>query len=349
MIRKRYTKNESTIRGQENKFVDILENHQTNKTYLDGIDVDKKEVEKFKPFEEEYKKHNILKKDGSYRELLIPSNNLKIHQRKILNNYLEKKEVSKCCKGFIKGASIVQNAKPHVKKNCILKMDISNFFPSIRKDKVLSIFLQDFTKETSELLADLCTYNGFLPQGAPTSPYIANLVMYSFDCELLKLIKFFNGNNFKKAFYTRYADDITISENSKIKEFIPKIKILLIKHGFEANEKKTKILKKNNRQKVTGIIVNEKLSVSKEYKQKIRQELYYLEEFGLLSHLNHLFKTKGILYDSAKYLEILKGKISFVFQVEPEYGKLLFEKYYEIRAMNFFLYLPSKKSRTKAI
>lgn len=320
MVKKRYTKDESAIKGQEDK-----------------INLDKKEIEKFKPFEKEYKKHNILKKDGNYRELLIPSNNLKIYQRKILNNYLEEKEVSKCCKGFIKGANIVQNAKPHIKKNCILKMDISNFFSSIRRDKVLNIFLQDFTKETSELLTDLCIYNDFLPQGAPTSPYIANLVMYSFDCELLNLIKKFNENNFKKAFYTRYADDITISGNSKIKEFIPKIKTLLIKHGFETNEKKTKILKKNNQQKVTGIIVNKKLSIPKEYKQKLRQELYYIEKFGLSSHLNHLYNSKGTLYDSTKYLEVLKGKISFVFQVEPEYGKLLFEKYYEIRAMKFFL------------
>lgn len=155
------------------------------------------------------------------------------------------------------------------------------------------------------LLTYLCTYNEHLPQGAPTSAYISNLVLKEFDEELGKWCC---QNNIS---YTRYSDDMTFSGMTFSNELIPRVRKMLSKLGLELNNKKTHLIHHSNRQIVTGIIVNEKCTLDKNYKKKIRQEMYYLTKYGIDSHC-----SKINCQDKLHYLASLKGKILYVLQID---------------------------------
>ena len=168
------------------------------------------------------------------------------------------------------------------------------------------------------LLTYLCTYYDYLPQGAPTSAYISNLVMYDFD----NIIgSFCEENNIS---YTRYSDDMTFSGDFNPSIVIKKVNEELKKLSLELNYDKVKIIKNNNRQSVTGLVVNNKLQVSKTLRKKIRQEVYYINKYGINSHLN-----KINCKDKEKYLNSLYGKILYVLQINNkdiefiEYKKII--------------------------
>ena len=166
------------------------------------------------------------------------------------------------------------------------------------------------------LLTYLCTYNGFLPQGAPTSAYISNLVMKYFDDELGSWCE---KNNIS---YTRYSDDMTFSGNFNPSIVIKKVKEMLFKLGFELNKKKIHIIKQNQQQKITGIVVNEKMQVERKYRKEIRKEIYYIKKYGLDSHLNRIGCK-----DKEKYLNKLYGRILFVLQINNNQEFLNYKKY----------------------
>ena len=155
------------------------------------------------------------------------------------------------------------------------------------------------------LLTYLCTYKEHLPQGSPTSAYISNLVMKDFD-EVLGTWCEERGIS-----YTRYSDDMTFSGIFNPSEIIIKVRKLLYKLGLELNNDKIHIIKKSSCQIVTGIVVNEKIQVSSKYRKKIRQEIYYIKKFGLLSHLEH---SKYDI-DRKEYLNSLYGRILYVLQI----------------------------------
>lgn len=205
-----------------------------------------------------YKKSMIPKKNGGSRELTIPSKNLRIIQRWILENILYKLSTSINATGFIQNKSILDNAKPHVGKKCLINLDLKDFFPNIKFNSVYSLFNKiGYSKHISMILANLCTYNGVLPQGAPTSPCISNLLCKRLD---KRLSTFSNNNNFT---YTRYADDMSFSGEKKILKYLPLIKKIVESEGFKFNSKKERILFGHNQQSVTGLIINEKISVPK--------------------------------------------------------------------------------------
>ena len=142
------------------------------------------------------------------RILSVPNNLFKIVQRRLLERYLYQLETSEFSTAYCKEKSLLDNASPHIGNECILKLDISHFFDSITDDSVYLVFKQfGLSVPATSLLTHLCTYNGKLPQGAPTSPYIANLVMKHFDENLGKWCK--NRN----ITYTRYCDDMTFSSD----------------------------------------------------------------------------------------------------------------------------------------
>ena len=182
---------------------------------------------------------------------------------------------------YRKGESTIANAAPHVGKQIILKMDIRHFF-----DHLIYPFVKEkaFPKEKySEpirvLLIMLCIYMEALPQGAPTSPTISNIVMRDFDnvvghwCEEKDIV------------YTRYCDDMTFSGDFEPGQVIIFVKEELQKLGLYINSKKTVVVGKGQKHSVTGIVVNEKISVSSDYKKCIRQELYYCKKYGIDSHI----------------------------------------------------------------
>jgi len=158
------------------------------------------------------------------------------------------------------------------------------------------------------ILTYLCTYDNHLTQGSPTSAYISNLVMKEFDEELGFWCDLRNIS------YTRYSDDMTFSGNFSPSELIIKVRKMLYKLGLELNNDKIHIVRRSSSQSVTGIIVNEKMQVNIKYRNKIRQEIYYIKKFGLISHL----KKCDINIDSIKYLNILYGKILYVLQINEK-------------------------------
>ena len=253
-----------------------------------------------------YKVFKIKKSNGSFRKIYEPNSTLKYIQRKILKNILENKKVSKYATAYQKGKSLKENAQIHIGKKIILKLDIKNYFDSI---SFYSIYnncfpIEYFPKGIGMLLTYLCTYNGYLPQGAPTSAYISNLVMKDFDDELGNWCEI---NNIS---YTRYSDDMTFSGDFNPNLIIKKVKTMLFKLGFELNKKKIHVIKQHQQQKITGIVVNEKMQVEIKYRKEIRKEIYYIKKYGLNSHLNRInYKNKE------KYLNKLYGRILFVNQI----------------------------------
>lgn len=257
--------------------------------------------------EKNYNVYKIKKRNGKYRTIYEPNSMLKQIQKKILINILNNKSIAKYAKAYHKGISLKDNAIPHINKKIILKLDIKNFFESISFLDVYNacFSIEYFPKSVGFILTYLCTYDNHLTQGSPTSAYISNLIMKEFDEEI--------GNwcNINDISYTRYSDDMTFSGNFNPSELIIKIRKMLYKLGFELNNDKIHIVNKSQSQNVTGIIVNEKLQVNAKYRNKIRQEIYYIKKFGLKSHLNKC----NININKLKYLDKLYGRILYVLQI----------------------------------
>lgn len=265
-----------------------------------------------------YKKYEISKRNGGKRIIYEPNYTLKKVQRNILDNVLSGFKISKYAMAYVKGKSVKDNANMHVNKKLILKLDIKDFFNNISfMDVYNKVFLEEyFPKQARTVLTYLCTYNEFLPQGAPTSSYISNLIMQDFD---EKIGLFCEKNNIS---YTRYSDDMTFSGDFNVKMVIFKVKDELKKMGMQLNYDKIHVIYSNMSQQVTGITVNEKPQVLKVKRRKIRQEVYYIKKYGLYSHLKRIN-----VKDEFSYLRSLLGKINFVLMVNSE--DLEFFKYRE--------------------
>lgn len=260
--------------------------------------------------ENNYRIYKIKKRNGQYRTIYEPNPLLKHIQKQILKNILENKAISKYAKAYQKGISLKDNAYPHVNKDLILKLDIKDFFESI---SFLSVYnscfpIEYFPKSVGMLLTHFCTFNDHLTQGSPTSAYISNLVLKDFD-EQIGLIC-----EDKNIAYTRYSDDMTFSGNFNPGEIIKIVKKELSKLGLQLNNDKIHVISASARQSITGIVVNEKMQVSHEYRKSIRQEIYYIKKFGLKEHL----KMRNINLDSKTYLDILYGKILYVLQINEQ-------------------------------
>ena len=215
--------------------------------------------------------HTVLipKRDGSKRKLSVPDLILKMVQRSIADVILTQYPVSKYACAYKYGSNVQQNARPHVRKKKILKLDIDGFFDHILYSQVKNIvfFEEKYAPPIRTLLTMLCYYRESLPQGAPTSPAITNIIMYDFD---ETVGAFCRG---KGIAYTRYCDDMTFSGSFDENEVIVFVKEELQKLGLFLKTRKTAVIPATKRQTVTGIVVNEKINISKEYKKKIRQEM----------------------------------------------------------------------------
>ena len=256
-----------------------------------------------------YEEIIIKKKNKNLRYLNEPSPILKGIQKRILKNVLEEKMISKCAYAYKKGLSTILNAKSHVGCKVILKLDIENFFDNINFYKVYNSCFNEnlYPKKLGMLLTNLCVYNDMLPQGSPTSGYISNIVLRNFDCNIDAYCKDKNIN------YTRYSDDMTFSGDFDIRKLIKYVNELLYKERFRLNKSKIKVVLNTTRQQVPGIVVNEKINLSKNYKRKIRQEVYYILKYGVKSHI----EKRNINLSCNRYLSVLLGKINYVLTVNP--------------------------------
>lgn len=268
-----------------------------------------------------YHEMEIPKKSGGMRKISVPSVDLKYIQRWILDNILSKIHVSEHANGFVVNRSIVTNATAHIGADCVINLDIKDFFPSISYEQVFYIFkYYGYTKGLSYVMAKLCTHNGFLPQGSPASPCITNILCLKMDKRLGGLAKKYD------AVYTRYADDITFSGGKGILSLLPIAEKIIQDEGFSLNAQKTRSALKHQRQEVTGLIINDgTLKIPKEYKRKVRQEIYYCKKYSVYDHQE---KT-GENY--AFYREHLYGKAYFIHMVEPELGEKLLDELDDIK------------------
>lgn len=267
--------------------------------------------------DEHYHFVSIPKRSRGMRKLCVPDEPLKQIQRSILKELLMLLPVSRYATAYFAYSKLIDNAAPHVGHRYLLKLDLSVFFGSIRFDMVFSAAFNTrlFSKQIGAVLTTLCCKDDTLPQGAPTSPAISNLVMKQFDDN------FGSWCETKGFTYTRYCDDITISGNSSLYLAYLKASRWLTGMGFEVNEQKTHFLSNANRQIVTGLTVNEKISVPKDYKRKLRQELYYAQKFGIENVIIHKgladFITDGKA-DIVRYKAYLLGKINYILSIEPD-------------------------------
>lgn len=190
------------------------------------------------------------KKDGSFRNIIAPNKNLKLIQRKILKNIFNF-SLGNRIQGGVIGGSIVNNANFHKNKKWVLNLDINNFFPSISHSRIERVFqCLGCSNDVSRILTNLTTFNKNLPQGAPTSPAISNLILFNFDKRIINLCR---NNGF---YYSRYIDDITISSNRDLTIIHSTISNILKQEGFNDQKNKGGVLHPEMEKIVTGLIVN---------------------------------------------------------------------------------------------
>jgi RNA-directed DNA polymerase len=254
-----------------------------------------------------YRHYTIKKRSGGQREISEPLPSLKEIQRWILDNILYKCSVSKFAKGFVPERSIRENARFHRNQSKVLSLDLEDFFPSIKGGRVYNFFKRlGYQPKVAHLLSKLCTLNGSLPQGAPTSPALSNLIS-------LRLDKRLAGFALKeKIRYTRYADDITFSGEFDEGQLIKFTRKVLAAEGYKLNERKTKLMERHQCQEVTGIVVNEKLQAPKTTRKELRQKMYYIKKYGIESHIQFSHITQ------ANYVKHLLGIANFIVFVNPK-------------------------------
>ncbi|MBA4188800.1 MAG: RNA-directed DNA polymerase [Planctomycetaceae bacterium] len=275
-----------------------------------------------------YVKFQIPKKSGGMRTLAAPHKKLKAAQHSILSNIVSRLPVTEAAHGFVAGRGIVSNANPHVGKTVVVNLDLENFFPTVVFPRVRSVFERyGYSGSVATILALLCTecpratvtYAGVqyeastgprgLPQGAPTSPGISNQVARKLDKRLLGVAAKLGLT------YTRYADDLTFSGgealNSKTGWLLAKVRHIAQEEGFAVNEKKTRVMRRSAAQLVTGVVVNEKPSISRDELRRLRAIL-------------HRAKTEGLEAQNREgrpnFRDWLIGKIAFVSMVRPDVG-----------------------------
>lgn len=234
----------------------------------------------------QYHQFEIPKKSGGTRQIIAPVGDLKIIQKVLAYLLAMVSSPDDHAHGFIEKRSVITNAQQHIGKNYVLNLDLKNFFPGIYFHHVVNALQKYFSRDVSVFIAKLCTWTetgddlpeDVLPQGAPTSPVLSNIVCEAMDARLGGLAKRFGLT------YTRYADDMTFSSYHSIyakgSDFWTELHSIIEDSGFRLNEKKTRLLKKGSRQEVTGITVGEHLNVSRKWMKNLRAQVFQYEMYG---------------------------------------------------------------------
>ncbi len=269
----------------------------------------------------QYARFRIPKRQGGSRELSAPRPALKHVQRWVHQHILTELEVHSACHGFARGRSIATNAAPHVQHDLVLKLDLIDFFPSVRSSSVYRLFRRvGYSASVARLLTSLVTLNGGLPQGSPASPQLANLIATEMD---RRLSGFASSHGL---IYTRYADDLTFS-GPFVAHYRAKrmIETIVRDSGFRPNEAKARYLHRSTRQSVTGIVVNDVVNWPRSRRRWLRQELYYLERFGVDAHLARRGSGRR------RYKEFIYGHVYALNMVRPDLAQPLLTRLDGIR------------------
>jgi hypothetical protein len=271
-----------------------------------------------------YTTFSIPKRSGASRQICAPKWQLRLVQQRILRNILDKVPAHPAAHGFVRGRSTLSNAQPHVGASVVVKFDLEDFFPTIYYFRVVGLFASlgygvisgrftsdDHSHELAPLLARLCTYSpdpkafgaGHLPQGAPTSPAISNLVCRRLDARLAGLAERNGGA------YTRYADDLTFSFREAVPDlgrFRWWVDQVCHQEGFFVNQAKFRVIRRSQRQAVTGIVVNEAARVPRRDQRRFRAMLHQCRTQGLEAAARGRPGFRGYLRGFASYLAMVQ-------------------------------------------
>lgn len=308
-----------------------------------------------------YRTFTIKKKSGKDRIISAPAIGLKLIQQCLNEIFQTYYEANNNACGFIPERNITYGAKLHINRPYILNIDLKDFFDSITFPRIKKILmippfnLKNDKEPLAYIIACLCCHpkevaninknedgdliiKQVLPQGAPTSPILTNIVCRNLDRHLLGLAKRFKAN------YSRYADDITFSCKKNIfksdSEFMIELKrIIEDEQGLTINPEKTRVQSKHQRQEVTGLVVNNKVNVSKRYIKQIRLWLHYWEKFGtekaqqffLGQYIrqrgnvkSHKSRIENVLGGKLDYMCMVVGSNNYTYkQLKQRYDKLL--------------------------
>ncbi|MCB4777168.1 MAG: reverse transcriptase family protein [Sulfurovum sp.] len=310
------------------KFLQSISKNEKNIKYIELFDIPKKNPKRTKKYREVIKinsPYNLF-----YKELLH-----------IIEQEIEQNKaffISNIAHGFIKERGVLTNAKQHLNKKYLFKIDIKNYFKSITKASIKSVFLKlRFSENGAEIFSDLCTFEDVLYEGFNTSPILANLYCLNLDLELKSLADEY------KVGISRYSDDITFSSNNNNFPPLKAIQDIFDKYNFKINEEKTISFKYGQPQYVTGLSIsnNKYPRVPKRMKRKIRQELYYLNKYP-----ENYFNIE----DGYARLRAIYGKIVYIIGIEKILGKRYQSDFINILENNniylenLYMDAPQKKS-----
>jgi RNA-directed DNA polymerase len=224
------------------------------------------------------------------RQISAPIKPLKDIQRTLVDILTPVYSAPPQVHGFVPDRSARTNARRHRRQKWVLRLDLKDFFPSIHFGRVWGLFKAkpfEYPSDVAATLAQICCHEGTLPQGAPTSPIISNFICWGLDKDLSRLA------TKERCYYSRYADDICLSTDRSIfpaslasisdgiTELGPTLQRVIAEHDFEINNAKTRLMSGSTRQRVTGLVVNEKVNVPRQYVRNLRSLLYIWERYGL--------------------------------------------------------------------
>jgi RNA-directed DNA polymerase len=275
-----------------------------------------------------YRRFALPKKTGGERIISAPMPRLKRAQYWVLDNLLARAPVHAAAHGFLKGKSIVSNALPHVGKAVVINLDLKNFFPSIAMPRIKGVFSElGYSEQVATILALVCTEapteevsvdgetffvahgTRALPQGAPSSPMLTNILCRRLDARL-------QGCAAKLGFsYTRYADDLTFSGEEAARKLSGKllwrVKQIVAAEGFTPHPEKQHVMRSAQRQSVTGVVVNQKATIERDALRRFRATLFQVEKDGPAGK-----QWNG----NTNVIDALEGYAQFIKMVDAEKG-----------------------------
>lgn len=291
------------------------------------------------PEAKRYKLFEIQKRAGGTREIASPILPIKAMQRAFAKWLSSRFKPHSHTHGYVENRDIITNADKHVARRWVLRVDLKEFFPTIHFGRVRGLLLSppySLSEDVSRLLAHLCCHKGFLPQGAPSSPVVSNLVCRRLDRQLAKLA----GEH--RCRYTRYADDLVFSTNQKNVPSLlvaqdsqtgtisagSELRRIIEGNGFKVNDEKTRLYPKTQRQLVTGIVVNDDLNVPREYVRSIRLQIHALKKHGAAvaeKLVLGTYKKNRPVSEPPDFLEVLRGRVQHVGHVRG-WGNAVYQR-----------------------
>lgn len=260
-----------------------------------------------------YHRYELPKKSGGSRTVSVPGPILKKVQKAILLRIVDGLGAHPAAHGFVKGRSIGSNAASHVDCPVVSNCDIANCFPSVKWSLVLGALRRDcgktFSKAAISLLVDICTMQGGLPIGAPTSPALLNRVLLKTD-QMLSA-----AASKRKCHYSRYADDMTFSGDDRAVSLLGVAKRTLAQIGLSLDSKKTNIYRRGRRQIVTGLVVNDRVSVPRRLRRRMRAAVHAAEQ-----------GRAPTWHGQEEPLTSLRGRVAYLRSVNREEGERLLSR-----------------------